>query len=68
MNIPSKLWSRWTDLYSPGDAAKIAAMAKCHPNTVLNAIRNGRTNPDVFAALTDFYDNRQSLINKATQQ
>lgn len=66
MDIPKNLWSKWTNLYSRGDADKVAELAQCHPNTVLNAIRNGRTNPEVFDALAKFYTDREALIQKHT--
>jgi hypothetical protein len=62
MEIPKHIWSRWTDIYSRGDADKIAALADCHPNTVLNAIRNGRCKADLFEVMAKFYSERIALI------
>ena len=64
MDIPKNLWNRWTEVYSPGDSNKIAAIAQCHPNTVLNAIRNGRCKADLFAVMAEFYAERLALIEK----
>ena len=62
MEIPKHIWSKWTDIYSRGDADKIAALADCHPNTVLNAIRNGRCKADLFEVMAKFYSERIALI------
>lgn len=64
MEIPKHIWNKWTDIYSRGDADKIAELANCHPNTVLNAIRNGRCSADLFAVMADFYAPRIQLIEK----
>lgn len=64
MEIPKNIWNKWTDIYSRGDADKIAEIAGCHPNTVLNAIRNGRCSAELFMVMADFYAPRIQLIEK----
>jgi hypothetical protein len=64
MEIPKNIWNKWTDIYSRGDADKIAELANCHPNTVLNAIRNGRCSAELFTVMAEFYAPRIQLIEK----
>ena len=64
MEIPKHIWNKWTDIYSRGDADKIAELAECHPNTVLNAIRNGRCSAHLFGIMAEFYAPRIQLIEK----
>jgi hypothetical protein len=64
MDIPKNLWNKWTMLYSRGDADKIAELADVHPNTVLNAIRNGRCRTDLMEVIGKFFQAKEKTLNE----
>lgn len=64
MDIPKQLWNKWTNLYSRGDADKIAAMADVHPNTVLNAIRNGRCRTELMEVIGRYFIEKEKMLNE----
>ncbi len=64
MNISEELLKQWEKLQSPGDAEKIAAMAKppISGETVRRALRFRKCSDEVFTLLCAYYKKKAQLV------
>lgn len=64
VEIPSKLIKKWEVLRSPEDAAIVAVLAGCTPQSVRDAFKKKKCSDDLFKALAERYEQKAKTIKK----
>jgi hypothetical protein len=63
MTIPNELLEKWKQYKSHGDHKAIAEMAGVTEGQVHYALKVGRANPELFAIMADFYEDKEDRFS-----